>query len=232
MFLSPYYSKQQQTVVISAQQASDFAKQVAGDFNPIHNVGAKRFCVPGDLLFALVLTEYGLSQQMQFNFQGMVGDSVELMINADVDDDFDIQDNKQKTYLNVKRRGDLCQCDTQKAAFIKSYVAFSGVNFIHVLIPLMRQHNVMINPARPLVIYESMAFELNHFDFDEMNLSLIEQSLTVDGKRGDVKLTFELTSQGKVIGTGIKTLVLSGLRELEHDKIEQMCQTYEGSKVT
>jgi hypothetical protein len=48
MFLSPYFTKQDQSVFISAQQASDFAKKIAGDFNPIHDVGAKRFCVPGD----------------------------------------------------------------------------------------------------------------------------------------------------------------------------------------
>ncbi|NKF49329.1 DUF3581 domain-containing protein [Shewanella sp. WXL01] len=234
MFLSPYYSKQLQQdaskVVISAQQASDFAKNVAGDYNPIHDVGAKRFCVPGDLLFALVLTEHGLSQNMQFNFEGMVGDNVELLLDPSVGDSFNIQDTNGKSYLNVSRSGELCECDTQKAAFIKSYVAFSGLNFIHVLVPLMREHQVMINPARPLVIYESMAFELTDFSFEEMSLELVEQTLKVDGKRGDVTLNFELTSQGRVIGTGVKTLVLSGLRELEEDKVEQMCQAYEGRK--
>lgn len=54
MFLSPYFLKQNQSISVSAQQASDFAKKIAQDFNPIHDVGAKRFCVPGYLLFALV----------------------------------------------------------------------------------------------------------------------------------------------------------------------------------
>lgn len=230
MFLSPFYQKQANHVTISAQQASNFAKQIAGDFNPIHDVGAKRFCVPGDLLFALVLTEQGLSQNMQFNFEGMVGDKVELLLEDDANDSFAIKDAKDKTYLNVKRSGDICECDVQKAAFIKRYVAFSGVNFIHVLVPLMKQHNVMINPTRPLVIYESMAFHLDHFDFTDIELELVEQTLTVDGKRGDVSLKFELHSQGRVIGSGLKTLVLSGLRPLEDDKMAQMCADYEGRK--
>ncbi|MGL5048946.1 MAG: DUF3581 family protein, partial [Shewanella sp.] len=68
MFLAPYFLKQNQAISVSAQQASDFAKKIAQDFNPIHDVGAKRFCVPGDLLFALVLTQYGLSQSMKFGF--------------------------------------------------------------------------------------------------------------------------------------------------------------------
>ncbi|GGP63786.1 hypothetical protein GCM10009347_32150 [Shewanella algicola] len=230
MFLSPYFTKQDQSVFISAQQASDFAKKVAEDFNPIHDVGAKRFCVPGDLLFALVLTEYGLSPNMQFKFAGMVGDNVELHLDKNVTDQFSICDTKGKEYLHIERQGEVCKCDVQTAAFIKSYVAFSGLNFIHVLMPMMKQHQVMINPERPLVIYESMSFHLEHFDFSTMSLHLAEQSLVINGKRGDVTLTFELHSEGKVIGSGVKTLVLSGLREYDDEKAQQMCDRYENRK--
>jgi hypothetical protein len=230
MFLSPYFTKQDQSVFISAQQASDFAKKVAEDFNPIHDVGAKRFCVPGDLLFALVLTEYGLSQNMQFKFAGMVGDRVELNVDKNVADKFSLCDTKGKEYLHIERQGGECQCDVQTAAFIKSYVAFSGLNFIHVLVPMMKQYKMMINPDRPLVIYESMSFHLDHFDFSTISLHLIKQDLTIDGKRGDVTLTFELQSQGKVIGSGVKTLVLSGLREFDEEKAQQMCDRYESRK--
>lgn len=230
MFLSPYFSKQDQSVFISAQQASDFAKKVAEDFNPIHDVGAKRFCVPGDLLFALVLTEYGLSQNMKFKFAGMVGDNVELHLDKSVDDKFSICDTKDKQYLHIERQGEVCQCDVQTAAFIKSYVAFSGLNFIHVLVPMMKEHKMMINPDRPLVIYDSMSFHLDHFNFSTISLHLIKQELMIEGKRGDVTLTFELQSQGEVIGSGIKTLVLSGLREYDEDKALQMCHTYESRK--
>ena len=52
-----FYAQRGEYVVISAEQASRFAKGVAGDYNPIHNPGARRFCVPGDLLFTLVLTK-------------------------------------------------------------------------------------------------------------------------------------------------------------------------------
>lgn len=231
MFLSPYYSKQNQDVTITAQQASDFAKQVAEDFNPIHDVGAKRFCVPGDLLFSIVLSEFGLSQNMQFQFAGMVGDGVTLQLPETPDDKFTISDAKGKEYLHVSRQGELCQCDKQAAAFIKSYVAFSGLNFIHVLIPMMKQYGMMINPDRPLVIYESMAFHLDHFDFDTVSLHLIEQQMVVSGKRGDVTLAFELRHQDQLIGTGKKTLVLSGLRPYEEEKAQQMCDYYESRKL-
>lgn len=230
MFLSPYFTQQDQSVFISAQQASDFAKKVAEDFNPIHDVGAKRFCVPGDLLFALVLTEYGLSANMKFKFAGMVGDNVELHLDKSVTEKFSICDTKGKEYLHIERQGEVCKCDVQTAAFIKSYVAFSGLNFIHVLMPMMKQHQVMINPDRPLVIYESMSFHLDHFDFTTMSLHLVDQALVINGKRGDVTLTFELQSEGKVIGSGMKTLVLSGLREYDDEKAQLLCDAYESRK--
>ena len=55
-----FYAQRGEYVVISAEQASRFAKGVAGDYNPIHNPDARRFCVPGDLLFTLVLVKFGL----------------------------------------------------------------------------------------------------------------------------------------------------------------------------
>ncbi|MCT7944470.1 DUF3581 domain-containing protein [Shewanella septentrionalis] len=230
MFLAPYFSEQNQAISVSAQQASDFAKKIAQDFNPIHDVGAKRFCVPGDLLFALVLTQYGLSQSMKFSFAGMVGDSVELQFPEQVSESFSIRDSREKNYLNVSRQGDVSCCDAQTESFIRQYVAFSGHNFIDILIPLMKQHQVMINPDRPLVIYESMSFDLTTLDFVQVTLSLVGQDLKIDGKRGDVTLHFELHSGDTLVGTGIKTLVMSGLRPYDEALAQQMCANYEGRK--
>ena len=54
-------------ISFSEQQASDFAKGVAGDFNPIHDPGAKRFCVPGDLLFAVLLHRFGIAPILKWS---------------------------------------------------------------------------------------------------------------------------------------------------------------------
>lgn len=88
----------------------------------------------------------------------------------------------------------------------------------------------MINPERPLVIYESMSFDLTTLDFIEVTLSLVGQDLRINGKRGDVTLHFELHSGDTVVGTGIKTLVMSGLRPYEEAFMQQMRATYEGRK--
>ncbi|QYJ97001.1 DUF3581 domain-containing protein [Shewanella alkalitolerans] len=231
MFLSSYFNKAQQLVSVSAQQASEFAKGVAQDFNPIHDVDAKKFCVPGDLLFALVLGQYGLSQKMTFRFEGMVGSGVNLVFPDVVGDSFAILDDKDKQYLSVSRSGESTQCEVQTESFVRSYVAFSGLNFTHVLVPLMKQHGMMINPARPLVIYESMSFDLHTLDFDSIALNLVEQNLAIDGKRGDVTLKFELHCDDKLVGTGEKTLVLSGLRPLEAQSMDEMVARYEARRI-
>jgi len=61
-------------------------------------------------------------------------------------------------------------------------------------------------------------------------LSLVQQELKIDGKRGDVTLHFELLSGDTLVGTGIKTLVMSGLRTYDEEQAMQMCATYEGRK--
>jgi len=111
-----------------------------------------------------------------------------------------------------------------------SYVAFSGQNFPGILVPLMQQHDVMINPDRPLVIYESMAFELQHLEFDELQIELAETSLKVEGKRGTAELHFSMNANGQLLGHGVKQLVLSGLRSFDQTAVQLMCDTYQASK--
>ena len=55
MFLEKFSCELNNTIVVSAEQGSDFAKNISNDFNPIHDPLNKRFCVPGDLLFALAV---------------------------------------------------------------------------------------------------------------------------------------------------------------------------------
>ena len=68
MFIEQFYNKNNNGISVSGEQASDFAKIISNDFNPIHDADSKRFCVPGDLLFALVVKHYGLRENMDFRF--------------------------------------------------------------------------------------------------------------------------------------------------------------------
>jgi len=230
MFLRDFYKLENNKTLVSPDQASNFAKQVAEDFNPIHDPDAKRFCVPGDLLFSLTLEKYGLSQEMCFTFAGMVGRDVLLNFPDSDENRIAITDDNGKEYLYIDRRGKTSYDKGLIERFVKSYVAFSGHTFPHLLVPLMAEHNVMINPARPLVMYESMSVDLKSVDISAPSLELSETSLKVNGKRGDAAITFLVKCDDEVVGKGVKKLVLSGLREFDQSQIDQVVETYSDNK--
>jgi hypothetical protein len=226
MFLQQFYSADGPVLSISAEQGSSFAKTISNDFNPIHDMDSKRFCVPVDLLFALVLERYGLSQQMRFDFSGMVSADTPLVMPESPENQFEIADARGKTYLKVSRSGDQLQDLGVLESLIKNYVFFSGQNFPHILVPLMAEKNVMINPQRPLVIYESMSLQLQTLELKQPSVELAGTSLEVDGKRGNAEFKFNLMDNGKIVGSGVKTLILSGLREYQQEAIDLMVATY------
>ena len=232
MFLNPYYQVSAQGIRISPQQASRFAKEVAGDFNPIHTPGAKRFCVPGDLLFSLVLNRYGLSQRMCFTFSGMVGEEALLSFPASDDRRFAITDDRDRVCMEVERDGAQCLDPVLIEAFARQYVAFSGQNFPHVLLPLLQSEGVMINPDRPLVIYESMSIQLDRLNFALPVLEHAEHKVKIKGKRADVRLAFDILAEGRSVGAGFKKLVVSGLKPYDEQIANQVVEDYLLSKMT
>ncbi len=230
MQLDDFYCGEGGHVRFTRQQASAFAKGVAGDFNPIHDVDNKRFCVPGDLLFSVALQRYGLSQQMQVVFSGMVGDGVTLDFSATTAPVIEVQDTHGRNFLSLTRSGRTTTDLATICAIIHCYVQFSGQAFPHILVPLMAEHQLMVNPDRPLIIYESMSIELQHFDFETPRLELTDARLDAHGKRGEARLRFAVKSGDEVIGHGAKSMVLSGLRPFIADEIETLVNDYMARK--
>lgn len=230
MFIEQYCPIANDKISFTRQQGSDFAKQVADDFNPLHNVEAKRFCVPGDLLFSIIIAKAGLYKEMCFNFSGMVNDSIALSFPNKINDTFNVVDDKNKTYLTVEASGDKTDCPTLINALTKAYVDFSGHTFPDILIKLMAENNVMINPARPMVMYQCIKINLERLDIKTLSLQLAQTSLSIEGKRGDAWLEFDLISEGEVVGHGKKHMLLSGLREYCQDNIDTMVDQYKESK--
>src|SRR5210317_734718 len=105
MNLDKYYNLDGPKLSFTRQQASDFAKSIAGDFNSIHDVESKRFCVPGDLLFSVIIHHYGLRQTMGFSFSGMVGDDVALILPEVNAREISIYDEHDKKYLDISSNG-------------------------------------------------------------------------------------------------------------------------------
>ncbi|WP_341581001.1 DUF3581 domain-containing protein [Marinobacter metalliresistant] len=211
MFLDRFHSVQDGHVIISALQASQFAKEVAGDFNPIHDPDARRFCVPGDLLFALILARFGLSENMTFRFRSLLGEGVPLKF-VETEDAIEVCDDAGKVYIEVARSGARTQDEQLIKDITRAYVAASGKNFPHTLKPLMESNGVMFNPDRPMVMYESMSVALDNLDLPSPGLELHNATLDAAGKRGNVLLEYQLTADGKTVGEVTKRLVLSGLR--------------------
>jgi len=228
MFLKDFYSAHDGNVSISAEQASMFAKEVAHDFNPLHDVDAKRFCVPGDLLFSLALEKYGLSQNMHFIFSGMVGHDI-LLSFPDTDTSaelINVNDNQGKTYLQVERSGGLSRDLALIESFIRDYVAFSGQNFPYVLVPLLAQEKVMFNINRPLVIYESMTLSFHHLDFRQASVEMLEPKMEVNGKRASAFLHFQINADGEMVGTGFKKLAISVPSGYETEPMQAFVDEY------
>lgn len=229
MFLENFFIEDESGIHFTRQQGSTFAKQVAGDFNPLHDETSKRFCVPGDLLFSLVLHKYGISQQMCFTFSGMVDDSKRLVL-PDETEQLIIKDTAEKEYVTIQRSGDSNKDPQLIEQFIKRYVEFSGQAFPHILMPLMEKHGVMINPARPMVIYESMSINMNTLNINDPSLEPGEATLVVNGKRGKVTLVFNVFEDGNIVGSGTKEMVLSGLRQYDQTTVDTMLEEYNTNK--
>ncbi len=212
------------------EQASDFAKSVAGDFNPIHDIDSKRFCVPGDLLFTVIIHHYGLRQVMGFSFSGMVGDD-NVLILPEVDSrEISIYDENDRKFLDVSTDGARSRDPQLIDSLTRAYVEFSGHTFPHVLVPLMRENNIMINTERPLVIYDHMRISLDTLDIDSVELSLSDNVFRRYGKRGDIALNYDLSCNGETVGKGQKKMVLSGLREYNQKKIDELIASYSERK--
>jgi len=230
MFLENYCSISDDKISFTRQQASDFAKQIADDFNPLHDINAKRFCVPGDLLFSLVLERAGLHQEMSFTFSGMVTDGIALNFPSEISSSANIVDDKQKEYLKMTVSGACTKNSKAIEALTRAYVEFSGHTFPHILVELMKENKAMINPTRPMIMYESMSIHLDNVEFQDIALQLSSTTLDIDGKRGNACLSFDLVSQGSIIGHGKKFMLLSGLRDYCQDTIDNIVAQYNDTK--
>jgi hypothetical protein len=230
MFLTPYVSTSEYQFEFTRQQASHFAKKVAGDFNPIHDEDNKRFCVPGDLLFAVLLKKEGISQKMRFSFSGMVTDGVALNVVEKGEHESAVVDATGKEYLQMTHQGDVSHDQAFIQHVVTNYVQFSGMNFPHIMVPLMEQEQMMINCQRPLVIYESMEVEFDRLDLQRPEVEFTGATFDVEGKRGVVTLNFAFKENGDVVGKGVKRMVASGLKPYDTDAVNDLVERFNERK--
>ncbi|SMY32026.1 hypothetical protein PMAL9190_00318 [Photobacterium malacitanum] len=230
MFLDSYYSNNDGELSFTREQASHFAKRVAGDFNPLHDEDNKRFCVPGDLLFSVLLANVGLSQKMRFEFAGMINESSCLLIDIKSPTELAVIDCTGKVYMDVIRSGETTKDEVLISQVTKNYVQFSGMNFPHIMVPLMKSKDIMINPTRPLVIYECMELDFTRLDLRAPTVELTDSIIEVEGKRGSVTLHFCFKENGEIVGTGSKRMLMSGLKPYCQDGIDDLVSRFNERK--
>lgn len=230
MVLDEFYTAEGDKIAFTREQASRFAKEIANDFNPLHNTDAKMFCVPGDLLFAVAVDRFGLSQKMCFQFSGMVTDN-HLIFSDSASSKLDITDDDGKIYLSIQRDGEITHDHALISNLTQSYVSFSGKTFPHLLVPLMSEQNVMINPGRPMVMYQSMEIHLDHLDLHQPILESTGSSLEVQGKKGMAQLDFHILENGREVGHGAKHMALRGLQTYQDESMQQVVESYNHYKL-
>lgn len=245
MDISHYFIEEDGAIYFEEAQASRFAKGIAGDFNPIHDPGSKRFCVPGDLLFSVLLHRYGAAESTSVQFNGMLDGKTRLTLPPSATASMHLVDDRDKALLSLFQDGSRFSNRAFIAQLCEQYVRFSGQTFPDILVPLMQSAGVMINPDRPLVIYKDMTIELNEqaralFVADavgtlaewvappasSLGLSLADTDISVNGRKGAVRLQFTIELGGQQIGSGEKNMVLSGLREYDAGAMQAIVDQY------
>ena len=230
MELAKYFAINDGIVSFTELQASEFAKGVAGDFNILHDPGSRRFCVPGDLLFCVLLNRYGIARNTAVKFSGMLDAETQMYLPDIAEPTMHIRDTRERELLSLFRSGDQFADAEFIDALSEAYVTFSGHTFPDILVPLMRDANVMSNPVRPMIIYKDMSLELAHAKVDSLSpnvsLALSDMNISVNGRKGAVQLTFDINMDGGVIGSGEKNLVLSGLRDFDESVMQAVVDQY------
>ena len=230
MLVTPFFQSVNGLLSFTREPGSEFAKEIANDFNPIHDVDAKRFCIPGDLLFSVLLSQVGICRELDVNFAGMVTDQTRLKIVAECARKSSLVDENNKPYLNIEHSNDGLTDPKLIDQLTAAYVAFSGESFPHILVPLMAEHQVMINPDRPMVMYTDMKIRFYDLSFSSLELRMTGSELEVLGKRGNVSLNFEFVDGDRVVGHGEKHMVLSGLRAYEQASIDGLVAAHSERK--
>lgn len=225
MNLQDYYQYKEGALRFEREKASQFAKQVAGDFNPIHDIDARRFCVPGDLLFAVLVERHGLFSSMEIEFSGMVTERSEVLT-QEAPDVIRFVNESGADFIVAHHNNQSCGDSVFAKSLTEAYIQFSGQTFPHILVPMMHEHDVMINTARPIVMYRRMSLSLKACTGTDISLAYTGSKFEANGKKGEASFFFDIKSNDETIGTGMKNMLLSGLRPFDQEAVDGIIAEY------
>jgi len=215
---------------VTADQGSRFAKEIAGDHNPLHDPDSPRFCVPGDLLFALIVRRYGLARHFALTFRGMLRADTRLTFPSQPAPAFIIADENGRDTVAVNHDQPVPSDPAAQLALIEAYVACSGETFPDRLGPLLAEAGVMFNPQRPFLVYDSMALEIERAPGTDVQVTPLDASLTVNGKRAAVQFDYRISDADGALGEASKRMVVSGLRAYDADAMAAVIAAYQARR--
>lgn len=167
---------------------------------------------------------------MRFDFSGMVNDGIALSVEEKGKTESALVDASGKEYLHMHHEGEISHDAEFIEHIVKAYVEFSGMNFPHIMVPLMEDKQMMINCQRPLVIYESMEVEFEHLNLSRPTVDYVGATFDIDGKRGLVTMKFNFIDNGVVVGKGIKRMVASGLKPFQKEAVDDLVERFNARK--
>lgn len=232
MHLKEYYSEHNGSFSFSQLQASNFAKLIANDYNNIHDVNSRRFCVPGDLLFALSLTKFGLYPNMKIEFKDMVKNDTSLQFTRVDDENTAITGEEEQEFMTLASSGEPVTEPTLITKIIQDYVRFSGENFPTLLVPLLKEKALMLSPTRALAMYKNMSINLHTQALNNPTIAFAGSDIEVQGKRATVILKFNFIEDAQIVGTGQKEMILSGLIPYQQEVVDGVIRDYEALKTS
>lgn len=208
---------------------SAYARNVAKDFNPIHSHLAKKYCVPGDLIFALITEMHGAHNYMRVDFLNRVGAECKLFFDTkrialallDVD---------KKLYAELATAGDKSVCPKRLKTVSNVVVSCTSGYFPYKLIDNLREENVMLSIRRSMVMLKSIEVELRNIHSASSLVAKYQSSgLELSGKRGEVKVYFQLfDDDGISVGFVTKTVLIIGIEKFNDKASKQYLDDYEG----
>lgn len=232
MHLKEYYSEHNGSFSFSQLQASNFAKFVANDYNNIHDVNSRRFCVPGDLLFALSLTKFGLYPNMKIEFKDMVKNDISLQFTRIDDEKTAITGEEEQEFMTLTASGEPVTEPALITKVIQDYVRFSGENFPTLLVPLLKEKALMLSPTRALAMYKNMSINLHTRELSNPTIAFAGSDIELQGKRATVILKFNFIENDQIVGTGQKEMILSGLVPYQQEVVDGVIRDYEALKTS
>jgi hypothetical protein len=225
-WLDDFYNADSDQLWVTADQGSRFAKEIAGDHNPLHDAESSRFCVPGDLLFALIVRRYGLARHFSLSFRGMLRAGTRLSFPSQPAQAFTIADENDRDTVEVQYDRPVTTDPAALLALIEAYVASSGETFPDRLGPLLAEAGVMFNPQRPFLVYDGMALDIQRAPGTDVRVTPADASLAVNGKRADVQFDYRIADGDGALGEASKRMVVSGLRPYDAEAMTAVIAAY------